>query len=80
MKRARAYYQKNNIGARLNEDGTGKDGFFQSTVDTFYGYELGLEMSGGVSLLWDTRFLFDRGADLELQRRKIMSIETVFTF
>jgi hypothetical protein len=80
LKRARAYYYKNNIGARLNKKGTDKDGFFQSTVDTFYGYELGLEMSGGVSLLWDTRFIFDRGADLVLERRKIMSIETVFTF
>ena len=80
LKRARAYYYKNNIGARLNKKGTGKDGFFQSTVDTFYGYELGLEMSGGVSLLWDSRFIFDRGADLVLERRKIMSIETVFTF
>lgn len=80
LKRARAYYYKNNIGTRLNKKGTGKDGFFQSTVDTFYGYELGLEMSGGVSLLWDTRFIFDRDADLVLERRKIMSIETVFTF
>ena len=80
LTRARAYYQKNNIGARLNEAGTGDDGFFESTEDTFYGYDLGLEMTGGVSVLWDTRFLFARGADQRLQRRKIMTIETVFHF
>jgi hypothetical protein len=80
LTRARAYYQKNNIGTRLNEDGTGKDGFFESTEDTFYGYDLGLEMTGGVSILWDARFIFQRGADQRLERRKIMSIETVFHF
>jgi hypothetical protein len=80
LSQARAYYQKNNIGARLNERGTGQDGFFESTEDTFYGYVLGLEVSGGVSVLWDTRFVFERGADLQLERRKIMTIETVFVF
>lgn len=79
---ARAYYQKNNIGARLNEDGTpgSEDSFFESTEDTFYGYALGLEMTSGVSVVWDTRYVFARGADLRIERRKIMTIETVFTF
>ena len=78
--RARAYYQKNNIGTRLNENGNGKDGFLESTEDTFYGYEVGLEMTGGAAVLWDTRFVFERGADQRLVRRKIMTIETVFHF
>ena len=80
LTRARAYYHKNNIGARLNKAGTGDDGFFESTEDTFYGYDLGLEMAGGAAVLWDTRFIFERGADQRLVRRKIMSIETVFHF
>ena len=71
---------KNNIGARLNKAGTGDDGFFESTEATFYGYGLGLEMAGGAAVLWDTRFIFERGADQRLVRRKIMSIETVFHF
>lgn len=75
---ARAYYQKNNIGTRLNENGIGKDGFLESTEDTFYGFEIGLGMAGGTAVLWDTRYVFDRGADKRLIRRKIMSIETVF--
>ncbi|HIG52437.1 MAG TPA: hypothetical protein EYG11_05520 [Candidatus Latescibacteria bacterium] len=80
LTRARAYYHKNNIGTRLNKAGTGSDGFFESTEDTFYGYDLGLEMAGGAAVLWDTRIIFDRGADQRLVRRKIMSIETVFHF
>ena len=79
---AQAYYQKNNIGLGLNEEGDpgSEDGFFESTEDTFYGYELGLEMTGGVSIYWDIRYVFDRGADLKLERRKIATIETVFNF
>ena len=78
--RASAYYQKNNIGTSLNADGDDKDGFLESTEDTFYGYEIGLEMAGGAAVLWDTRFVFERGADQRLVRRKIMTIETVFHF
>ncbi|MCH2662100.1 hypothetical protein MK163_16785, partial [bacterium] len=77
---ASAYYQKNNIGTSLNADGDDKDGFLESTEDTFYGYEIGLEMAGGAAVLWDTRFVFERGADQRLVRRKIMTIETVFHF
>jgi len=78
--RASAYYQKNNIGTSLNANGDDKDGFLESTEDTFYGYEIGLEMAGGAAVLWDTRFIFERGADQRLVRRKIMTIETVFHF
>ena len=78
--RASAYYQKNNIGTSLNANGDDKDGFLESTEDTFYGYEIGLEMAGGAAVLWDTRFVFERGADQRLVRRKIMTIETVFHF
>ena len=77
---ARAYYRKNNIGTSLNEDGDDGDGFLESTEDTFYGYEVGLELNGGTAVLWDTRFVFERGADQRLVRRKIMTIETVFHF
>ena len=80
LRQATAYYQKNNIGARLNKEGTDQDGFLESTEDTFYGYLLGLEMTGGVSLIWDTRYIFARSADMELNRSKITTIETVFAF
>ncbi|MEW6755666.1 MAG: hypothetical protein AB1505_32515 [Candidatus Latescibacterota bacterium] len=79
---ARAYYQKENIGRGLNEEGEqgSSDGFFEPTEDMLYGYEIGLEMSGGVSLVWDTRYVFERGADRDLDRRQITSIQTVFVF
>ena len=57
---AQAYYQKNNIGARTQDDDpeseidlfeSTENDFFESTEDTFYGYLLGLEMAGGVSVL-----------------------------
>ena len=82
LRRAVAYYQKNNIGSSLDTDGTpdSKDDFFESTEHTFYGYEVGFEMAGGVTVVWDTRFLFVRAADGRIDRRKVMSIETVFNF
>ena len=70
---AEAYYQKNNIGVA-------EDDFFESTENTFYGYRIGLEMASGVSILWDARYVFARAADSELERQKITTIETVFSF
>jgi len=80
LQSARAYYQKNNIGAGLNKHGTGDDGFFESTEDTFYGYALSVQMAGDARIIWDTRYVFRRDANLHLQRHKVLSIETVFGF
>ena len=80
LKRAYAYFHKNNIGRSLNEDGTGRDGFFEPTQDTFYGFDIGLNMKEGTSVRWDTRFVFERTANRRLQRHKIMTLETVFDF
>ena len=82
LAQAQAFYQKNNIGTHLNKNGDpdSRDAFFESTEDTFYGYAMVLEMAGGVSIFWDTRFVFLRDADGRLQREKIMAIEIVFNF
>ncbi len=80
LKRAYAYFHKNNIGRRLNEAGTGRDAFFEPTKDTFYGFDIGLNMKEGASVRWDTRFVFERTANRRLQRHKIMTLETVFDF
>ena len=82
LAQAQAFYQKNNIGTRLNKNGDpdSRDDFFESTEDTFYGYAMVLEMAGGVSVFWDTRFVFERDADGRLEREKIMTIEIVFNF
>ena len=80
LKRAYAYYHKNNIGRGRNEAGTGRDGFFEPTEDTFYGFDIELNMKDDTSVRWDTRFIFERMADGRLQRHKIMTLETVFDF
>ena len=80
LTRALAYYQKNNIGMRLSSDGNPSDGFFEATEDAFYGYEIGLEMNGGVSIIYDVRYVFNRDADDRIRQQKIMVIETVFNF
>ncbi len=80
LKRAYAYFYKNNIGRNPNEDGTGRDDFFEPTQDTFYGFDVGLNIKEGASVRWDTRFVFERSANRRLQRHKIMTLETVFDF
>ncbi len=80
LKRAYAYFYKNNIGRSLNEEGTGRDDFFEPTPDTSYGFDIGLNMKEGTAVRWDTRFLFERTANGRLQRHKIMTLETVFDF
>ena len=80
LKRAYAYFHKNNIGRNPKEDGTGRDDFFEPTEDTFYGFDVGLNIKEGASVRWDTRFVFERSADRRLQRHKIMTLETVFDF
>ncbi len=80
LKRAYAYFHKNNIGRSLNADSTGRDGFFEPSEDTFYGFDIGLNMKEGTSVRWDTRFIFERTANRRLQRHKIMTLETVFDF
>ncbi len=80
LKRAYAYFHKNNIGRNPNEDGTGRDDFFEPTKDTFYGFDIELNMKEGTSVRWDTRFLFERTASRRLQRHKVMTLETVFDF
>ncbi len=79
LRQAQAYYQKNNIGVYLDEKGE-QDGFLDPTPDTFYGYRWGLEVNSGVALQWDTRYLYHRTASGKLERQKVMTIETVFTF
>lgn len=77
---ARAYYRKTNIGIGLSQDGTDTDGFFEPTEDTYYGYAVQMRMVGDLAIVWDTRYVFDRDAEQQRQRRRNLSIETVFRF
>ncbi len=70
---ASAYYLKNHIG-------TEGEGFFEATTGTLYGYKLGLALSSGVSLVWNTQYQYriTEGGDLESQKNVV--IETVMRF
>ncbi len=71
---AEAYYLKNDIGAEEDE------GFFEATTGTLYGYKLGMELSSGVSLVWNAQFRYriTEGGDLESEKNVV--IETVMRF
>ena len=70
---ASGYYEKYNIDTR-------QAGFFDSTLDTFYGYVLGLDISRDVSVIWETRFTFDHGGSGGLRRNKVLNIQAVGHF
>jgi hypothetical protein len=72
LEEARAYYRKDDIGRR-------GEGFLEPSEDTFYGYAFGVQVAAGVSVRWDTRYVYVRRADARLQRQKTMTVETVFT-
>ena len=68
-----AYYRKYNI----NRD---RQSFFKPTSDTFYGYRVGVGISPGVSVIWDTRFLFTPKPGGGYERDKFIRLETMMTF
>lgn len=73
LSQASAYYEKYNIDTR-------KTGFFDSTLDTFYGYVLGIDISKDVAVIWDTRYTFDLGPAGALRRNKVLNIQAVAHF
>ena len=68
-----AYYRKYNINRDLHS-------FFKSTSDTFYGYRIGVGISPGVSVIWDTRFIFTPKPGGGYERDKFINLETMMTF
>ena len=70
---ASAYYLKNHIGAE-------GEGFFEATTGTLYGYKLGLALSSGVSLVWNTQYQYRITEGGELESEKNVVIETVMRF
>ncbi len=70
---ASAYYEKYNIDTRQAR-------FFDSTLDTFYGYILSIDISQDVSVIWDTRHTFSPGTTTPLKRNKLLNIQAVAHF
>lgn len=68
---AQAYYQRNNDKNPFD--------FSNPSINTIFGYKVGYEVSGGVSLIWDFRqFYRDTGKGLEPVKQT--TIETAFSF
>lgn len=73
LSQASAYYEKYSIDTR-------QAGFFDSTLDTFYGYVLGVDISKDVAVIWDTRYTFAPGPTGALRRNKVLNIQAVAHF
>lgn len=73
LSQASAYYEKYNIDTR-------QAGFFKSTLDTFYGYLLAIDISQDVAVVWDTRYTFSPNAGTGLRRNKVLNIQAVAHF
>ena len=68
---AQVYYQRNNDKNPFD--------FSNPSINTIFGYKVGYEVSGGVSLIWDFRqFYRDTGKGLEPMKQT--TIETAFNF
>ena len=70
---ASAYYEKYNIDIR-------QAGFFKSTLDTFFGYIVGIDIAKDVAVIWDTRYTFVLGPTGSLQRNKVLNIQAMTHF
>jgi hypothetical protein len=91
VKSAEAYLYKTRINADIVKyDSTGApvmvngdpvyDGFFEKTPFMYYGYRIGIEISEGATLLWDSRFGWLRDSRGQLTSNNNISIQTVISF
>jgi hypothetical protein len=83
INRVEAYMSKKNIKQTvMNTDAVNPvfDHFFQRTPYFYYGYRLGLEISKGATLLWDTQYGFKWDAQHKLKPYNNIGITTVVTF
>ncbi|MCU0609009.1 MAG: hypothetical protein MUF22_04490 [Chitinispirillaceae bacterium] len=92
IKKLEAYLYKTRIGSAIVEyDSLGApvsgadgkftyDGFFEKTPYLYYGYRLGIELSPGATLIWDSRFGYERTANGSLVPNNSVTIQTAVTF
>jgi len=75
LSRLEAFYGKRNIGLY-------GDSFFERTLDTTYGYDVGFALGGGVEVVWATRWLFEPVAadPADVRARRQVTLETVVRF
>ena len=54
-------------------------GLFEFSPNTFYGTSIGVSITPGMSVVWNTRYTFDPKPDGGLAKNRFVSIETVIT-
>ena len=91
VKSAEAYLYKTRINADIVKyDSTGTpvmvggkpvhDRFFEKTPFMYYGYRIGIEISEGATLIWDSRFGWLRDSRGRLTSNNNISVQTVISF
>jgi hypothetical protein len=87
LSKAQIYYQKSRIGStvvgkNLNTNENEYDAFFDKTPNMYWGYKVGIGITQGASLVFDSRYGFKRGgADgFKMLPDNNISIQTSITF
>jgi uncharacterized cupin superfamily protein len=91
VKSAEAFFYKTRINADVVKfDSTGAplmvdgkpvyDGFLEKTPFMYYGYRIGIEISKGATLIWDSRFGWLRDSRGRLTLNNNISVQTVISF
>ena len=80
---AELYWQKDRIGQDTWIDTNGnlrREGFFQNSIYTVYGYRIGSEAAPGLMIIMDRQTSFARQSDGKLKSNTQMKIESQFKF
>jgi len=80
---AELYWQKDRIGQDSWIDINGnlrREGFFQNSIYTVYGYRIGSEAAPGLMIIMDRQTSFARQSDGKLKSNTQMKIESQFKF
>ncbi|MBN2037459.1 MAG: hypothetical protein JW768_12010 [Chitinispirillaceae bacterium] len=91
VKSAEAYLYKTRIGADIVKyDSLGAtvlkdgkpvyDGFFERTPFMYYGYRIGIEITEGATLIWDSRFGWQRDGRGRLMSNNNITVQTSISF
>ncbi len=84
ISKAEVYLDKLNIGSTLmGVDSTGAvryDAFFDPTPSYYYGFRIGVAITQGAALIWDSRFGYQWDANHNLVSDNNVSVKTAITF
>jgi hypothetical protein len=87
LSKAEIYYQKSHIGSTVigidkNTNKVEYDAFFDKTPSMYWGYRIGIGITQGASLIFDTRYGYKRGGvnGFKMEPDNNISIQTAITF